>query len=46
LFDTMHISKNVTETLWRIIDGRRDKKKIVKICIDIQEANHAMLSVI
>ena len=42
LFDTMHIGKNVIETLWRIIDGRRDKEKIVKICIDIQEANHAM----
>jgi hypothetical protein len=46
LFDTMHIGKNVTETLWRIIDGRRDKEKIVKICTDIQEANHAMRSVI
>jgi hypothetical protein len=45
-FDTMHIGKNVTETLWRIIDGRREKEKIVKICIDIQEANHAMRSVI
>jgi hypothetical protein len=42
LFDTMHIRKNVTETLWRIIDGRRDKEKIVKICTNIQEANHAM----
>jgi hypothetical protein len=42
LFDTIHIGKNVTETLWRIIDGRRDKDKIVKICTDIQEANHAM----
>jgi hypothetical protein len=46
LFDIMHIGKNVTETLWRIIDGRRDKHKIVKICNDIQEANHAMRSVI
>ena len=44
LFDTMHIGKNVTETLWQIIDGRRDKEKIVKICTDIQEANHAMQS--
>ena len=34
LFDTMHIGKNVIETLWRIIDGRRDKDKIVKICTD------------
>ena len=46
LFDTMYIMKNVTETLWRIIDGRRDKEKNVKICNDIQEANHAMQSVI
>ena len=46
LFDTMHIRKNVTETLWRIIDGRRDKEKIVKICNDIRESNHAMQSVI
>jgi hypothetical protein len=45
-FDTMHIGKNMTKMLWRIIDGRRDKDKIVKICIDIQEANHAMQSVI
>jgi hypothetical protein len=44
LFDTMHIGKNVTETLWRIIDGRRDKEKVIKICSDIQEANHAMQS--
>jgi hypothetical protein len=42
----MHIRKNVTKTLWRIIDGRRDKEKIVKICNDIQEANHEMKSVI
>ena len=35
LFDTMHIWKNVTETLWQIIDGRREKDKIVKICTDI-----------
>jgi hypothetical protein len=46
LFDTLHIGKNVTETLWKIIDGRRDKGKIVKICNDIWEANHAMQSVI
>ena len=29
-----------------IIDGKRDKEKIVKICNDIREANHAMQSVI
>ena len=27
LFDTMHIGKNITETLWKILDGRRDKEK-------------------
>jgi hypothetical protein len=46
LFDTMHIGKNVIETLWQIIDGRRDKEKNVNICHDIREANHAMKSVI
>ena len=46
LFGTMHIGKNVTETLWRNIDGRRDKEKIVKICIEIPEPNHTMRSVI
>jgi hypothetical protein len=46
LFDTMHIEKNVTKTLWRIIDGRRYKEKNVKNCNDIREANHAMQSVI
>jgi hypothetical protein len=46
LFDTIHIAKNVTETLWRIIDGRRDKEKNVKICTDIQKPNYAMRSVI
>ena len=25
LFDTMHIGKNITETLLHILDGRRDK---------------------
>ena len=29
-----------------IIDGKRDKEKIVKICNDVQEGNHAMQSVI
>jgi hypothetical protein len=33
------------ETLWQILDGRRDKEKIVKICNDIKEANHAMKGV-
>ena len=38
MFDTMHIGKNVTETLWRILDGRSEKERIVKICKDIQES--------
>ena len=43
----MHIIKNVDETLWRILDGRSEKEKILKICNDIQEANyHAMKDVI
>jgi hypothetical protein len=46
LFDTMHIENNVIETLWRIIDGRKDKEKVIEICTDIQEANHVMRSVI
>ena len=32
--------------LWRILDGRTDKERIGKICSDIQEANHALQSVI
>jgi len=32
--------------LWRILDGRIDKERIGKICSDIQEANHALQSVI
>ena len=46
MFDTMHIIKNVTETLWRILDGRSENEKNVKICKDIQEGNHAMKDVI
>ena len=46
LFDTMHIEKNITELLWRILDGRTNKERIGKICSDIQEANHALQSVI
>jgi hypothetical protein len=46
MFDTMHIRKNITELLWRILDGRTDKERIGKICCDIQEANHALQSVI
>ena len=46
LFDTMHIGKNVTETLWQLLDLRREKYKVVKSCKDIQESNHAMKDVI
>ena len=42
MFDTLHIIKNVAETLWRILDLRSDKEKIIKICNDIKESNHAM----
>ena len=42
----MHIGKNVTEMIWRTLDGRSDKDKIGKICSDIAEANHALQSVI
>jgi hypothetical protein len=45
-FDTMHIGKNITELLWRILDGRTNKQRIGKICCDIREANHALQSVI
>jgi hypothetical protein len=46
LFDTIHIEKNVTKTLWRIIDDRRDKKKNSTIFTNIQKVNPAMKSVI
>ena len=42
LFDTMHIAKNVTETLCQLLELRSDKEKIVKFCKEIQEGNHAM----
>ena len=42
----MHIGKNITKLLWRILDGRTNKERIGKICCDIQEANHALQSVI
>ena len=42
LFDAMHIGKNVTGTLWKMLDGRCDRKKIAKICTDIHESNHAL----
>ena len=46
MFDTMHIGKNITELLWRILDGRTNKERIGKICCDIWEANHTLQSVI
>ena len=46
LFDTMHIKKNITELLWWIWNGSTDKERIGKIYSDIQEANHALQSVI
>ena len=42
LFDTMHIGKNVTKTLWQLLELRTKKHKIVKVCKQIQEVNHAM----
>ena len=42
----MHIGKNITKLLWRILDGRTDKERIGKICCDIRESNHALQSVI
>ena len=46
MFDTMHIKNNVTETLWRLLELRSNKEKIVKFCKDIQEGNHAMKYII
>ena len=46
LFDTMHSGKNVTETLWRLLELMREKYKVVEVCKDIQESNHAMKDVI
>jgi hypothetical protein len=46
VFDTMHISKNVIESLWRMLDERSNKDKNFKVCSDIQENNHAMQNLI
>ena len=46
VFDTKNIGKNVTETLWQIIDNRRNKEKNSKNCTEIQEVNHVIQSVI
>ena len=46
MFDTMHIRKNVTETLWQILDGRSEKERIVKIFKYIQEGKHGMKDII
>jgi hypothetical protein len=45
-FDTIHIEKNITKLLWRLLDGRTDKERIGNICCDIREANHTLQSVI
>ena len=42
LVDAMHMGKNVTETLWKILDGRHDKGKLVRICNEIDESNHVL----
>jgi len=44
LFDIMDVENNVTKTFWQIIDGRRDKEKILKIFNDVVEANQVMKS--
>ena len=46
MFDTVHIGKNVTGALWKILDGRSEKEILVKICKDIQEGNHALKDII
>ena len=46
LFDTMHIGRNVIETLWQLLELRREKDKILKACKDIQEGDDAMKDVI
>jgi hypothetical protein len=46
LFDTMHMRKNITKLLWRVLDGRTDKERIENICCDIQEANHTLQSLL
>ena len=38
--------KNITESLWKILDSRREDEIFLKICNDIKEANHALKSVI
>ena len=45
-FDTIHIGKNVTEMIWRILDGRTGNDKIGKFCSDVAKSNHALQSVI
>ena len=42
LFDVMHIGKNVTKTLWKILDGRHDREQIAKKFTNIHESNHAL----
>ena len=42
----MHIGKNVTEKLCKILDGRCDKEKLAKICSKKLDSNHAMKNII
>ena len=42
----MDIGKNVTETLWKLLELRREKEKVLKACKDIQESKHVMKYVI
>ena len=46
MFNKIHIKKNVAEMLWRILDLRSNKEKIVKICNDIKKSNCAIKDVI
>ena len=46
LFNTIHMMKNVIDTLQKILDGRRNKDKFVNICNDNKGDNHEMQSVI
>ena len=46
MFDTMHIGKNVIETLWRLLELWREKDKVVKAFKYIQERNHVMTYII
>ena len=46
LFYCIHIRKNVTETLLKILDGRCDKEKLAKICRDIRDSHHVIKNIV